>query len=1177
MSRLPRGPATAGTIRPPASGLTLPRGLGSKDFLNDVPEMPALTQRIQPGSRRATLTAATFSPPIEGNATIARSSGFAATPGSGVGRAASPSPGMPRELHSTVTLRTPPLPAAAASSKDMSATLARARARSPAHSFGTLQSTPGHDVPKGLALSRGGHPLPRNGDGVSLTQRLGSGAAQLPTIPSTLSNTGLVGTIASTLMAAPRPSSAAGLRCGDPVFIPLQNLRGTLRFLGPIDGKQGTWAGVELDEVGKGKNDGSVAGKSYFVCPPNTGIFAAPSKVEPCVDQRTLATDTGNRPVSSASSIHYAPETDKPAHAVSRPGSTGRLGHSTPVSGGYQRAQSKPPGRSRFASDAQSPASIGMSTINTPASSAQNRRKTMSRIAPLEQTPGQPRPRPPPTISRGANRARPISTAESVASNHTTSPQLSRPSSRSVASSIGDLAATVASPSRQPALVRPHATGGVATLDILPSASVQRRPAAAMPARPPEVAGRAANHASKPRITTTTDPAERLRLRIDMLEAENRVLRLKGEQDKAHLAASHMLARDLATVNGTVSPQLRGGIEGAPRASPHNSGMSAAMPEATDPNGISRQLGEARDQLERERQESKSQIALLVAQIGELKLHCDSTSSKGANVESEGACVDEALDATRASAGVAEFEAKLDVATQAHAKELLAAKELQAELVQELDIRTAANKALLADLEAKTGEAASLSQRLKQADAERLRANQMFKDLVEEHEQKADDSSEKSELVSKLGSQVEKLRQEFLESEEQRLNLASGLEVAQGRLSASETKLAATLAGVAQLEERSDGYDDKCALLSLYHSHMCQAVELAQQHASRAGVVVADEHLPVAYSTEAVSELHSKFQAAVVLLADTARADSQILPDSTADRGSVDTNLKARIEELEEFNDRLAKERDQITLQQTLVNDYLEKLESECNRLVEDIEQLTSENQKLSEDLRMASLQNSTISLDMGALDAKLAGEHAESGGAQPNSASHVRDSPGDGDDDDSASLQNRHARELAAVQDQLAEIQQRKDKEIKRLQDELGSLEDLVEDKIFSESELNDKITSLTGEVERLRRDLQRAQGSSGAVTTAISDRKGADSKPTGPAANRMARTEEASDDEPTYCDICDARTHETACCPQLQATSSTIFKQDVAIDSSRPYCDNCEAFAGHWTDECPHGDEMF
>ncbi|KAI8320486.1 Cap-Gly domain-containing protein, partial [Martensiomyces pterosporus] len=63
------------------------------------------------------------------------------------------------------------------------------------------------------------------------------------------------------------------------VFIPSQGYSGTLRYLGPIDGKQGTWAGVELDEVGKGKNGGSVGGKAYFACPANTGLFLAPSKV----------------------------------------------------------------------------------------------------------------------------------------------------------------------------------------------------------------------------------------------------------------------------------------------------------------------------------------------------------------------------------------------------------------------------------------------------------------------------------------------------------------------------------------------------------------------------------------------------------------------------------------------------------------------------------------------------------------------------------------------------------------------------------------------------------------------------------------------------------------------------------------------------------------------------------
>ncbi|KAJ2910457.1 hypothetical protein GGI21_000857 [Coemansia aciculifera] len=141
--------------------------------------------------------------------------------------------------------------------------------------------------------------------------------------------------------------------------------------------------------------------------------------------------------------------------------------------------------------------------------------------------------------------------------------------------------------------------------------------------------------------------------------------------------------------------------------------------------------------------------------------------------------------------------------------------------------------------------------------------------------------------------------------------------------------------------------------------------------------------------------------------------------------------------------------------------------------------------------------------------------------------------------------------------------------------------MENLFEDKIFGETELNDKIASLTSEVERLQRDLQRAQGSSGASTAVTSTRLGVDpalSSTVNPAVRQRTRTEEeASDDEPIYCDICDVRTHGIANCPQLQASPPSIFKQDAVIDSNRPYCDNCEAFAGHWTDECPHGDDMF
>uniref|UniRef100_A0A0N5AEQ6 Tubulin-specific chaperone E n=1 Tax=Syphacia muris TaxID=451379 RepID=A0A0N5AEQ6_9BILA len=41
--------------------------------------------------------------------------------------------------------------------------------------------------------------------------------------------------------------------------------RGTVKYIGLIDGHQGNWVGIEWDDCNRGKHDGSVAGKRYFV------------------------------------------------------------------------------------------------------------------------------------------------------------------------------------------------------------------------------------------------------------------------------------------------------------------------------------------------------------------------------------------------------------------------------------------------------------------------------------------------------------------------------------------------------------------------------------------------------------------------------------------------------------------------------------------------------------------------------------------------------------------------------------------------------------------------------------------------------------------------------------------------------------------------------------------------
>ncbi|KAJ2007772.1 hypothetical protein GGI04_000236 [Coemansia thaxteri] len=690
-----------------------------------------------------------------------------------------------------------------------------------------------------------------------------------------------------------------------------------------------------------------------------------------------------------------------------------------------------------------------------------------------------------------------------------------------------------------------------------------------------------------------------------MLEAENRVLRLKGEQDKAHLAAGHMLARGLATVNGAASPQTRGGSEGVSRFSPRGPALPPAASESSDTSGLNQQLNDARDLLERERQESKARVALLVSQIRDLKLQGGSdgsiavASTERAEAQSQTVLADEG-----SGARIAQLESILEQTTQEYTQELALAKKTQTDLELELEARSSTNRDLQSDLEARSSEVASLDSRLKQADAERLRANDMLKELAQEHEQKqADDSSEKSELASNLNNQVEKLRQGLVASEEQRLGMSSRLDTTQNLLATAETKLTAAQDRLVLLEERVADYDAKSDLAGLYHSRMCLTVEAVQKLAERtcSADAGADEFLPESCSVEAATRLYARLQALVARLDSTAsvqpfpKASSEGADADDRVRSEQDAGLLAQIGELEELNNTLVKERDQITHEQTLVNDYLGKLESECNRLVEDIEQLNAENQRLSENLRAASLQNSTISLDIGSLDARLVDEQAGASGSPPRAANPTTSS---GVADDTAGALGQQARELAATRAQLAELKQHKDSEIKRLQDELGCLEDLIEDKIFNESELNDKISSLTSEVERLQHKLQRLQGV-GEVNAAAATSAGSGPKPepngvvtvassvcdkdvtarTGPSGPQRdaLRTEDASDDEPAYCDICDVRSHGIADCPQLNAAPSALFKNEVSIDSSRPYCDNCEAFVDHWTDECPHGDEMF
>ena len=57
-----------------------------------------------------------------------------------------------------------------------------------------------------------------------------------------------------------------------------KDVAGVVAFVGMTEFAPGKWIGVALDEA-KGKNNGTVQGKSYFQCPEKHGVFVRQTNV----------------------------------------------------------------------------------------------------------------------------------------------------------------------------------------------------------------------------------------------------------------------------------------------------------------------------------------------------------------------------------------------------------------------------------------------------------------------------------------------------------------------------------------------------------------------------------------------------------------------------------------------------------------------------------------------------------------------------------------------------------------------------------------------------------------------------------------------------------------------------------------------------------------------------------
>lgn len=62
--------------------------------------------------------------------------------------------------------------------------------------------------------------------------------------------------------------------------------KATVRYVGAIDDQQGTWVGLEWDDISRGRHDGIVGGRRYFACKHSgpRGSFVREAKLQQVAD-----------------------------------------------------------------------------------------------------------------------------------------------------------------------------------------------------------------------------------------------------------------------------------------------------------------------------------------------------------------------------------------------------------------------------------------------------------------------------------------------------------------------------------------------------------------------------------------------------------------------------------------------------------------------------------------------------------------------------------------------------------------------------------------------------------------------------------------------------------------------------------------------------------------------------
>ncbi|KAF9207024.1 hypothetical protein BGZ49_001360 [Haplosporangium sp. Z 27] len=190
--------------------------------------------------------------------------------------------------------------------------------------------------------------------------------------------------------------------------------------------------------------------------------------------------------------------------------------------------------------------------------------------------------------------------------------------------------------------------------------------------------------------------------------------------------------------------------------------------------------------------------------------------------------------------------------------------------------------------------------------------------------------------------------------------------------------------------------------------------------------------------------------------------------------------------------------------------------------------------------------------------------------------------------------LTQSHASEMRDLRQRYVDLDRSKSYEIGQLNKELTELETLIESKIFHEADLEEEVQRKQKQIDRLQyeiTDLKSALGLSNGTHAAPPQSTNSNLRGeyrTSTASSVTQRTPASSagksqpsgpeDDQALFCEICETEGHDIISCtavfgskniPKGNAFSANSY--NVAQDN-KPYCENCEEYGLHYTEECPN-----